>query len=108
MLPHFYVDVPALRSGTVGGYVLALASIAVATALRLAVDPYVVGVPFATFWPAVIITALISGVGAGLFCVALSAAAAVFFAINHIWLSTLKTEPISMISCCFSCWRASP
>jgi PAS domain S-box-containing protein len=50
--------------------------------LRLAVDPYVVAVPFVTFWPAVIITALISGVGAGLVCVALSAFAADFFVIG--------------------------
>jgi PAS domain S-box-containing protein len=82
MLPHFYVNAPALRAGTVGGYVLALASVAFATALRLAVDPYVVGVPFVTYWPTVIITALISGVGAGLFCVVLSAAAADFFVIE--------------------------
>jgi PAS domain S-box-containing protein len=53
--------------------------VGVATLLRLAVDPFVIGVPFVTFWPAVIITALISGFGAGLFCVALSAAAAAFF-----------------------------
>jgi PAS domain S-box-containing protein len=79
MLPHFYVNVPALRAGTVGGYALAFVSVGIATALRSAVDPFVVGVPFVTFWPAVIITALISGVGAGLFCVALSAAAADFF-----------------------------
>jgi PAS domain S-box-containing protein len=82
MLPHFYVNVPALRAGTVGGYALALASVGVSTVLRLAIDPYVVGVPFVTFWPALIITALVSGVGAGLFCVVLSAAAAVFFVIG--------------------------
>jgi PAS domain S-box-containing protein len=82
MLPHVYINVPALRSGTLGGYVLAFVSVGVAAALRSVADPYVVGVPFVTFWPAVIITALISGVGAGLFCVWLSAAAADFFVIK--------------------------
>jgi two-component sensor histidine kinase len=81
-LPHIYINVPALRQGTVGGYAVALVSVGVAIVLRLAVDAYVVGVPFVTFWPAVIITALISGAGAGLFCVVLSAAAAAFFAID--------------------------
>src|SRR5215467_4634661 len=79
MLPQFYINVPALRPGKPGSYALALVSVGVATVLRLAVDPWVIGVPFVTFWPAVVITALISGVGAGLFCVALSAASANFF-----------------------------
>jgi two-component sensor histidine kinase len=74
-----YIDVPALRPGTVGAYLLAFVSVVVATALRLAVDSYVAGVPFVAYLPAVVITALISGFGAGLFCVVLSAAAAAFF-----------------------------
>jgi PAS domain S-box-containing protein len=84
-LPSFYIDVPALRPGTVGAYALAFTSAGVATVLRLAVDPYVEGVPFITFWPAVIITALISGLGAGLFCVALSAAASDLFVLEPRW-----------------------
>ena len=80
--PLLYINVPALRPGTLGGYGLAFLSVGVATLLRLAVDPFVIGVPFVTFWPAVIITALISGFGAGLFCVALSAAAAAFFVLS--------------------------
>jgi hypothetical protein len=38
-LPSLYIDVPALRPGTVGAYALALAAVGVATALRLALDP---------------------------------------------------------------------
>jgi PAS domain S-box-containing protein len=81
-LPSFYVDVPALRPGTVGAYALAFASAGVATVLRLALDPYVVGVPFITFFPAVIITTLFSGFGAGLLCVVLSTAATDFFVLE--------------------------
>jgi two-component sensor histidine kinase len=73
-----YVDVPGLRPGTVGAYLLAFLSALVATVLRLAIHPYVVGVPFITFFPAVIIATLISGLGAGIFCVVLSSAAAFF------------------------------
>jgi PAS domain S-box-containing protein len=78
-LPSLYIDVPALRPGTVGAYALALASVGVATALRLAIDPYVVGAQFITFFPAIVITTLISGFGAGFFCAVLSTAAADYF-----------------------------
>ncbi len=46
--------------------------------VRLAIDPYVMGAECLPFFPAVIITALIGGRGAGLFCVVLSTAAVVF------------------------------
>ena len=78
-LPLIYVDVPALRPGTVGAYAFALVSAGVAMALRLAIDPYVAGVHYVTFFPAVIITTLVSGLGAGLFCLVLSVGAVAFF-----------------------------
>ncbi len=78
-LSLFYIDVPALRPGTVGAYSFAFLCAAIATVLGAAIDPYVVGVPFVTFSPAVIIAALISGLGAGLSCIVLSAASASFF-----------------------------
>ena len=78
-LASIYVDIPALRPGTIGAYALAFLSAAVALALRVAIEPYVVGAQYITFFPAVIITTMISGFGAGLFCVVLSAAAATFF-----------------------------
>ena len=84
-LSDFYVDIPALRPGTVGAHAFAFLCAAIATALAVAIDPYVVGVPFVTFSPAVIITALISGFGAGLFCVVLSAASASFFLLPPRW-----------------------
>jgi hypothetical protein len=51
----------------------------VATPLRLAIDPFVAGVEYITFFPAIMIMTSISGFGAGLFCAALSVAAAAFF-----------------------------
>ena len=74
-----YIDVPALRPGTVGAYAFAFVAVGIATALRLAIDPYIVGVQYVTFFPAVMITTLISGLGAGLFSLVLSVAAAAFF-----------------------------
>jgi two-component system, cell cycle sensor histidine kinase and response regulator CckA len=84
-LASIYVDIPALRPGTVGAYALALLSAALALALRVVIDPYVVGVQYITFFPAVIITALISGFRAGVLCVIVSAAAANFFVLPPRW-----------------------
>src|SRR5215831_9022458 len=78
-------DFSALRPGTVGAYAFAFLCAAIATALAVAIDPYVVGVPFVTFSPAVIITTLASGLGAGLFCVVLSAASASLFLLPPRW-----------------------
>jgi len=78
-LALFYIDVPALRPGTLGAYAFAFFCAGVATALRVASDPYVAGGTFITFFPAVVVTTLISGFGAGIFCVVLSTAAASFF-----------------------------
>jgi hypothetical protein len=63
--PLFTSMSPLLRPGTVGAYALASVSVGVATPLRLAVDPYVVGSQFIAFFPAIAITSLISGFGAG-------------------------------------------
>jgi K+-sensing histidine kinase KdpD len=77
-----YIDVPALRPGTAGAYALAVVAVVVATALRVALDPYVVGVQFITFYPAIVITTVISGFGAGFFSAVLSTAAADFFVLE--------------------------
>jgi PAS domain S-box-containing protein len=89
-LPSFYIDIPALRPGTVGAYALAFVSAGVATTLRLALDPYVVGAQFITFFPAIVITTLISGFGAGFFCVVLSTAAADFFVLEPRWSFSIE------------------
>jgi PAS domain S-box-containing protein len=78
LLP-LYINIPALRPGSIGAYALALVTVAVATGVRVALDPYLLGAQFVTFYPAVIITTLISGFGAGFFCALLSTAAADFF-----------------------------
>jgi hypothetical protein len=84
-LSSLYIDVPALRPGTVGAYALAIVSAGVATALRVALDPYLVGAQFPTFFPAIVITTLISGFGAGFLCAVLCTAAADFFVLSPRW-----------------------
>jgi PAS domain-containing protein len=81
-LSSFYIDIPALRPGTVGAYALAVVSVGVATALRVALDPYLDGAQFITYYPAIVITTLISGFGAGFVCALLSTAAADFFVLS--------------------------
>jgi two-component sensor histidine kinase len=78
-LPRICIDVPMLRPGTVGAYAVAVLMAGIALALRVVIDPYVSGVQFVTFFPAVIITTLISGLGAGLFCLLLSVGALTYF-----------------------------
>jgi two-component sensor histidine kinase len=82
MQPLIYIDVPALRPGTVGAYAFALLCTAIVTALRIAIDPYIVGSTFMTAYPAVVITSLISGFGAGVFCSALVTIASAFFMVS--------------------------
>jgi hypothetical protein len=98
-LASFYIDVPGLRPGTVGAYTFAFVSAAVATALRVVLDPYVVGVQFITFAPAIVITTLISGFGAGFFCVVLSTAAADFFVLSSPRFSFYIDDPAVVAGC---------
>jgi PAS domain S-box-containing protein len=97
-LSSFYIDVPALRPGTIGAYALAFVSVGVATALRLAVDPYLVGAQFVTFFPAIVITTLISGFGAGFLCAALSTAAVDFFVLEPRWSFTVSVEDAANVA----------
>jgi PAS domain S-box-containing protein len=78
-LASIYIDVPALRPGTVGAYSLAALSVLAALAARIVLDPYLQDALYILFYPAVLITTLISGFGAGLLSAVLSIAAAWFF-----------------------------
>jgi K+-sensing histidine kinase KdpD len=56
--------------------------VGVAVALRIAVDPYVAGAQFIMFFPAIVITTLISGFGAGILSVVLSTAVIDYFLLS--------------------------
>jgi len=78
-LDKLYIEIPAISENTIGSYAVSATAVAIATLTRLAIDPYVEGVQYLTFFPAVIVTALLSGLRASLACVVLSALAASFF-----------------------------
>jgi PAS domain S-box-containing protein len=78
-LARIYIDVPAVRPGTVGAHVLALVFVGLAAAVGVTLDPYVQGVPYITFLPAILIVTLVSGFGAGLLAVVLSTVATGYF-----------------------------
>jgi signal transduction histidine kinase/ActR/RegA family two-component response regulator len=84
-LDKLYIEHPAIRERALGSYAVAAAAAAIATVTRLAIDPYVTGVQYITFFPAVIVTGLLSGLRAGLVCVALSVLAAHFFILHPRW-----------------------
>ena len=53
-LRSLYIDVPALRPGTVGAYSLAFVCAAVAAALQVVIDPYLAGAHYIAFFLAVV------------------------------------------------------
>ncbi len=84
-LKKLYIEIPAFEEGRPGAYGLAVAIAAIATGLRVAIDPYVAGVQYITFFPAVIVATLISGLRAGALCVVLSTLAAWVFILPPKW-----------------------
>ena len=78
-LSRIFVDVSALRPGTLGAYAFAVASVGAALLLHTVLDPYIGGNQYLMFFPAVIVTTLFCGVAAGLFSLLLSVAAVAFF-----------------------------
>jgi signal transduction histidine kinase len=64
---------PDPRPISLQGCVIAVALTAIALILRVVLDPWVSGLQFVTFFPAVVLTALLVGVWCGVFAVGLSA-----------------------------------
>ena len=63
-----------LRPGSPAAFGFALLCVGVATLLRLSIDLFAPdAIPYATYFPAILIAALISGLGGGVFALALSA-----------------------------------
>jgi signal transduction histidine kinase/CheY-like chemotaxis protein len=74
-----YVDLPLARPGSLNAYLIGALVPSLALLARLALDPWIAGVQFVTFYPAVILVALLCGFGAGLFSVAVSLVATWYF-----------------------------
>jgi PAS domain S-box-containing protein len=77
-LTSIYIDIPALRPGTIGSYAFAVLCTLAAVTLRLAVDPHIIGAKYIVFFPAVSAATLVSGLRAGFVSVVLSFFAMIF------------------------------
>jgi signal transduction histidine kinase len=78
---RLYIDLPLARPGSLNAWLIALLVPGAATLLRLAIDPWVEGVQFITYFPLLILVALVCGFRAALLAALLSTAAAWYFII---------------------------
>jgi two-component sensor histidine kinase len=75
-----HLHLPAWRQSRLVGYAFALIAVLVSFSLRWALDAYLPsGLPFITFFVAVILTAFVAGIGPGIFVVVLSSITSWYF-----------------------------
>ena len=79
-------------------YVIALVIFGLAFALRLAIFPVEAGYAFFTFYPAVVLAALLCGIGPALMGIALSSLVIDYILIPPAWVVTFTHEAIASIS----------
>jgi PAS domain S-box-containing protein len=84
-LERLYMDLPGAHPGSAGAYTVAALAVAGATFLRLAIDPFVTGVQFASFIPVVILVTFFLGARAGAFSIIASVLSA--------WQFVLQPRP---------------
>ena len=70
---------PLLRRRPIAAFAVSAVLVAVAIALRLALDRYLVGVPYITLYAVIAIGAFVGGWRVGLFAIALSVMGAIYF-----------------------------
>jgi PAS domain S-box-containing protein len=82
-----------LRSKPPAAHCAAIAVVGIATALRWLIDPQVVvGLPFITYYPAIIIATLVGGFWPGILSLVLSAVAAWYFFLSPIYSWQLESH----------------
>jgi K+-sensing histidine kinase KdpD len=84
-LERIVAEEPKVRPGSAAAYLIATALVAVATLLRLVLGDSLVGVPFLTFFPAIVLAAYIGGLGPSVLATALSAIAAWVILLPPYW-----------------------
>lgn len=82
------IDHPRFRPRSLTAYLVAGLIVAIATASRLALEPWLAGTPFVAFFPAVIIAAFLCGSAAGILAALLS--------ILSAWLFMLPSDASSL------------
>ena len=79
---RLYIDLPVARPGSLNAFLIAALAPCVATLLRLAIDPWVEGIQFITYFPLLILVALACGYRAGVVATLVSTLAAWYFIIE--------------------------
>jgi PAS domain S-box-containing protein len=79
LLERLYIDPKFVRPGSASAYILAGVVIAAATAMRMAIDPYVTGIQFIFLSFGIMIATYVCGVRAGVFSCVAAVLAAWFF-----------------------------
>jgi PAS domain S-box-containing protein len=105
-LEKLYVDLPQLHERSWRAYGLALALVALATVARMALEPWLGGVPFITLFPAVIVTTFLCGMSAGFFAAALATLSAWYFILPPVFSFRLE-ESASAVALSFFAMVAS-
>jgi signal transduction histidine kinase len=80
-IDRLYVELPFARPGSFNAYLVAILVTALATWLRLLLEPWLEGVQFITYFPALILVALACGFRSGLLAAILSVLASWYFII---------------------------
>lgn len=83
-----------LRQRPVIGYVVSVAAVAAAGALRIPLSELLSGVPFITFYPAVAIAAVVGGTRAGILAIVLAAIVADYVALPPAFAFTFTTQAL--------------
>jgi signal transduction histidine kinase len=79
---RLYIDLPIARPGSLNAWLIALLAPGVGTLLRLGIDRWVQGVQFITYFPLLILVALVCGFRAGLAAAMLSGLASWYFIVE--------------------------
>jgi PAS domain S-box-containing protein len=83
------------RRNRVWGFAIAIAAIGVATLARWAAGPYLTeGLPFLTYYPAVIVATLFGGLGSGVLALVLAAGAATFLFLPPVYHWVLELPAV--------------
>ncbi|MGA7803843.1 PAS domain S-box protein [Bradyrhizobium sp.] len=85
IVERLYIQPRHLRPRSINAYLLALALVTVATALRVAGADLLPGAQFITLFPAVILTTLLCGMSAGLLAIAASSLCAWYFILPPVF-----------------------
>ncbi len=84
-LDRIVAEEPRIRPGSVSAYTVAILLVALALGLRFAAGAWLPGSVYLTFWPAVVVAALIGGLGPGLLAALLGGLCAWYVLVPPYW-----------------------